>query len=322
MKILDKKRELKKTIKTSSNVFITGHLDLDLDALGSIIGVNYIVNRLKKKSLIILDDKKHEKGVNKVLLQIKDKYNFITSNKINDIIDEKSLLIIVDTNKEKLISKNILGKFKNIIIIDHHDLTKESINNALLIVDDSTSSTCEMITELIINYNILLNSDIATLLLSGIVLDTSNFVIKTNALTYYCAAFLTNMGASPKKVQYLLKQDIKKYIERQKVITEVKIINKKIALTAGSNKEIYRREDLAKIADTLLLFEEIEGSFVIGKLDKKAIGISARSMGKVDVGKILKKFNGGGDTNNAAARIEESTISKVKQDLIKIIKNI
>ena len=87
--------------------------------------------------------------------------------------------------------------------------------------------------------------------------------------------------------------------------------------TKATPYTIYRREDLAKVADTLLFFNNIEASFVIGKIGKDTVGISARSLGNYNISKILEKLGGGGDTYNGAARFEKTTISKVEQMLKK-----
>lgn len=205
------------------------------------------------------------------------------------------------------------------MIIDHHDLGKTTIKDAFIIQDDEVSSTCEMITELTEFYDVELDPYYATVLLSGIVLDTNNFTLKTSAETYYAAYYLANLGASAKKVQYLLKQDVEEYTERQKLLTDIETINKKIAFTKASPYTIYRREDLAKVADTLLFFNNIEASFVIGKIGKDTIGISARSLGNFNISKILEDLGGGGDDYNGAARFEKTTISKVEQELKKAI---
>ena len=118
-----------------------------------------------------------------------------------------------------------------------------------------------------------------------------------------------------------MKQDLKKYLARQKVVTNVKQI-KRIALSNGKANVVYRREDLAKIADTLLVFDKIEASFVIGKLDDKSIGISARSLGRINVGKVLETFNGGGDEFEAGASIKNTTIKKIEEELREIIKKL
>ena len=103
------------------------------------------------------------------------------------------------------------------------------------------------------------------------------------------------------------------------MITNVKTINN-VALTKAVNNEIYRREELAKAADTLLLFNDIEASFVIARIDKNTVGISARSLGNIDVGKVLNMFGGGGDIHEAAAKIENETTNQIEQKLTSIIK--
>ena len=178
-----------------------------------------------------------------------------------------------------------------------------------------------MLTDLLDKEKININETVATILLSGIVLDTNNFVIKTTKNTYRTSYLLAEKGAKPESVQFLLKQDIKNYVERQKVITNVKQV-KNVAISNGKSTIRYRREDLAKIADTLLQFDKIEASFVIGKLENKNVGISARSLGNINVGKVLENFNGGGDENEAGACVENSSIKEVNNKLLNIIKSL
>lgn len=325
MRIIDKKRELNKAIRGSKNVFLMAHKDLDLDALGSCIGLSTILGQKKKNCYIIIDDKNHELGVEKVLRELEGCIKIIKSEEVDRYLYpklSKNLLIILDTNKTDLVqSKDILKKIEKKVIIDHHDTSKTTIKGALTIIDNEVSSTCEMIAELVEHYDVELEPYYATVLLSGIVLDTNNFTLKTTAETYYAAYYLSSLGASAKKVQYLLKQDIMEYTERQKLLADIQTINNRIAFTKATPYTIYRREDLAKVADTLLFFNNIEASFVIGKIGKDTIGISARSLGNYNISKILEKLGGGGDTYNGAARFEKTTISKVEQMLKKEIQN-
>ena len=87
------------------------------------------------------------------------------------------------------------------------------------------------------------------------------------------------------------------------------------------DEKIYRNQDLATIAENLLQFENVEASFVIGKLDKRTVGISARSIGNIDVGDVLEALGGGGDLNEAGARIDNTSIKKVEASLREILKN-
>ncbi len=326
MKLIERKKELRKKIKSAKTVFIMAHKDLDLDALGSSIGLYIILEKLNKNCFLIINDTKHESGVSKVFKELEGCLNIIKDSEIEAnlyIRSKKNLLVILDTNKEELVqSSDAISYFdkENIVILDHHELGETSIDAGLRIIDNDISSTCEMITNLIETYKMELDPYYATLLLSGIVLDTNNFTLKTNSETYYAAYYLASMGASTKKVQYLLKQDLKEYIERQKLITNVDIIDSTIAIAKGSPYMIYRREDIAKIADTLLFFNDIEASFVIAKTTSKTISVSGRSLGNYDISKMLTPLGGGGNKTVGAARISDSTISKVETKLKQILK--
>lgn len=315
-------KEIKRIIKKSKNIYVIAHKNLDLDAIGACVGISAIATYFNKPSYIIVDDEKHELGVEKILKEIKDNFNIIKSEDIPKYHHKKSALIIVDTNKAHLLqSDRVLNYFDEIIILDHHQETDQTISTNINIINENASSTCEIITNLIEKYNVKLTKEIATIILSGIVLDTSNFIVKTDSDTYYAAYYLTKQKADPRKVQYYLKQDIKDYIIRQKVITEVEVINDKYALTVAPDKIKYKREELAKIADTLLQFNNIEASFVLGNRIDGGVGLSARSEGLVNVGEIAENLGGGGDDYDAAAQIKNLTLKEAKEELIKILNN-
>ena len=318
--IMKIENQIKRKIKRSKNVFIVAHKNLDLDAIGACIGVASICHAFHKKNYIIMDDKKHELGVDKLLKEIENNYTIIKSKEIPKYHHKKSILIIVDTNKAHLLQNDqILHYFDDIIILDHHQESDQTISHALQIINENSSSACEIVTNLIEHYHIKLTEKAATFILSGIVLDTSNFVVKTDTETYQAAYYLAKQGANPKKVQYFLKQDIKDYIIRQKVITEAKVINDKYALSVASEKVKYKREELAKIADTLLQFNNIEASFVLGNRVDGGVGLSARSEGTVNVGEIAEHLGGGGDDHDAAAQIKNMELQEVAKELINLL---
>lgn len=320
MGILERAKELRKVIKNHEVVFIVGHKDLDLDAIGASLGMAYIVRKFNREPYIIIDDEEFEPAVEKIIHQI-SKMNIIKSNDILEKKKSKNLLVIVDTNKSKLLQNSeLVEEFEDVIVIDHHQPNPSSISDGLIMIDTESSSACELITELAYYYGIKLEPNIATTILGGIVLDTNNFVVKTRAKTYFAAYHLTSYGADPRKVQYYLKQDIKDYIIRQKVIIDVEIIDEQLAVTTGDESIKYKREELAKVADTLLQFHGITASFVIGKISDETIGISARSEGKIDVGILLEKLGGGGGAQEAAAQLNNTTIEHVKKQLYKILR--
>ncbi len=312
--------KIKRELKRSKNIFVMAHKNLDLDALGACIGVSAIASNFKKQSYIIVDDKKHEPAVGRVLKEITNSIKIISSSEISKYHYNKSILVIVDTNKRELLQNSkILKLFNKVIILDHHQETDQTIKESIRIINENASSACEIVTNLIDKFKVKISAQLATFILAGIVLDTNNFVVKTSAKTYKAAYYLASQGANPKKVQYFLKQDIKDYIIRQKVITEVKVINNKYALSVAPEQLKYKREELAKIADTLLQFNKIEASFVIGNRIDGCVGLSARSDGTFDVGALAEKLGGGGDKYDAAAQINDKSLEEVSKELLELL---
>lgn len=319
MKIKDLKKALVKQILNAKEVYIVGHNYIDLDAFGAIVGLSLIVKKFNKKVNVLICDKSLEPGVTKSIEKIKH-INIL--NNLDNKNLSNSLLIIVDTNNKNLVCCNDrINEFKNVIVIDHHDKNKDTIKEDLLFIDHSYSSCCELVCELLRLFHIKLTAIESTIILSGIVLDTNNFILKANKRTFYNAYYLLSKGASTIEVQYLLKQDLKKFITRQKMLTNVKIINGTIAIARGVRNEEYRREDLAKIAETLLLFNKIESSFVIGFLNSEEVGISGRTLGDLNIGKIMEQIEGGGNATEGATKIKAENISEVEKKLIDILNN-
>ena len=320
MKIYEKKKEILNIIKKSSQIFIVAHRNMDLDAINSCIALSYYLKKNNLESYIIVDDLKHENGVKQVLNDCAKTINIIKSKEITN--PNNSVLIILDTNKKSLVQNSeLIDMFNNIINIDHHDYKTTSIKKGLSIIDESSSSTCEMLTEFFEKEKIDIDKKIANLLLGGIVLDTNYYQLKTTKNTFYYSYYLMNNGATMEYVNTLLKQNIDDYIKRLKIIASVKK-RKGIAIARGKVNNIYNKEELAKAADIILTFKNIKASFVIGRLSKDEIGISARSMGDIKVGKIMEKMGGGGDEFEAATIIKSQKIDEVVSILNKIIKNI
>ena len=75
----------------------------------------------------------------------------------------------------------------------------------------------------------------------------------------------------------------------------------------------------AQAADTALDLENVGASFAITRRSNDTIGISARSMGKINVQLIMEKLGGGGHLSNAATQIKDVTIEEARQELLKAI---
>ena len=91
-----------------------------------------------------------------------------------------------------------------------------------------------------------------------------------------------------------------------------------VAITI-SDELIYNTTELAKACDVLLTFNHVEAAYVIAKIDENTIGISARSLGNIDVEEVMTHFGGGGHKTDAGAQVKESDVFKIKENLLSYI---
>ena len=160
---------------------------------------------------------------------------------------------------------------------------------------------------------------IATFLLVGLEVDTNTFKLKTTPATYETAAYLTKLGADSILKQELLKQSKEYYLKKQKLIEKSFMLNKNTAVCIF-DENVYEKRDLAIVAEELLQFENVEASYAIGYVNKNIIGISARSIGTVDVETIMTKLGGGGHMNEAATQLEDLSLKEAFEKLKGAIK--
>jgi c-di-AMP phosphodiesterase-like protein len=315
---------IKRSIQESSNVIIMSHRSLDLDALGSSLGVYYLCKSLDKDAHILIDDVKNEAGVQRSLDEIGRQKLSISIKKwatIKEKVDEGTLLIIIDTHIESLVQCKDALSIKNKIILDHHICDdNNSIKCNYEYINENESSSTEIIIDILKELDVYISSYVSTVMLAGIFVDTKGFFRKTSAKTHEAAAYLYNYDAMLDELQYLLKEDVEKFNDMQQVISNAQIIKNHFIIAACNDKMIYNKEDLAKMSDKMLLFNNIEVSFTIGRIDKNMIGISARSLGNISVEKIMESLGGGGHTTDAATQLENETIMSVL-DKLKIIVN-
>lgn len=312
-------KKLNKIFNEYENFIIMGHIDPDLDSLGSSLGLAKILKKKNKKSYVFLNNsiKTYNLNIRQSLEKIKEKINFVNQKTYKNI-KGKTLLVIVDVNVvDRLEYPEILDKFDK-IVIDHHIKSKNCIKNTIFTYIDSNLSSISELVAYYSNYlNIELHTIISTILLAGIEIDTNNFNLKTTRRTYEAASLLMDDGADSILKQELLKESKEDYVKRANNLKASFMINSNMAMCI-INKEC-TSVDLATLAEELLNFEDVEASFTIGKLDEETIGVSARSLGKINVEKIMEKLGGGGHKSNAATQIKNKKLQEVKQEIIELV---
>ncbi|MDI3519599.1 MAG: cyclic-di-AMP phosphodiesterase [Caldanaerobacter sp.] len=310
---------LRELIKESSTIFIMGHNFMDFDSLGAAIGMYRACADLGKKAYIILD--KSNVAIDELVKKIKatDGYEelFIKSSEVKNMVDENSLLIVVDTHRPSYLSyPEIVELIDRIVVIDHHRRGKEFIDKAVLVyLEPYASSASELVTEILqyIVEKVDLKPIEAEALLAGIAVDTKNFTFRTGSRTFEAASFLRKKGADTTSVKQLFQNDLASYIIKATIVKNAEILDNGIAIAISppaANNLI-----IAQAADELLTIKGVKASFVLLQREED-VAISGRSMGDVNVQIILEKLGGGGHLTVAGAQVKkpmEEVLNELKQ---------
>ncbi|WP_196049027.1 DHH family phosphoesterase [Clostridium saudiense] len=298
---------VRELIFESSNIFIMGHKNPDMDSLGASVGLWSAIRQLGKNCNIIIDNDTTAIDYYMTKLKKDDKYDnlFISSDEAEKNINEKTLLIIVDVHNKGYVNNfGITEKINRKIIIDHHRRSPDIIEGALLnYIEVYASSTSEMVTELI-QYMLQkprIPKIVAEGLLGGIFMDTKGFQFKSGVRTFDAAAFLRSLGADTIEVKKMFTDSLEDYLLISDTIKSAEV-HENLAI-AVCPENVNNTVIVARAADELLGISGIDVCFVLCKIND-SVNISGRSTGEVNVQVILEELGGGGHMNMAGAKVD------------------
>ena len=310
---------LMELIGQSSQVFIMGHKNADLDAVGAAMGIACLCRKKGKTAHIVIDI---ENNVSHRLIeeiQAVPEYRniFISGQEALLLCDNRSTLVVVDTNRPDQVEfKNLLESVPRVCVVDHHRRAADYITPVVVNLHEPyASSTAELVTELL-QYAVEKKDVLpieAKSLMAGIFLDTKSFNVRTGERTFEAAAFLRQLGADTVEVKKLLQNDFQDTMAKYQIIKSARLYRQEIAIAAlnsGTSRAL-----AAQAADELLNISGITASFVMYP-DGDQIIISARSIGDANVQMILEPLGGGGNTATAGAQVRNSTVKETLDRLV------
>ena len=315
-------------IRSVDQVFVVGHKNLDMDALGSAVGMQLFASNVTENSYALYDEEQmspdieravtflEKEGVTK-LLSVKDAMGMVTN---------RSLLILVDHSKTALtLSKDFYDLFTQTIVIDHHRRDQDFPDNAVITyIESGASSASELVTELIQFQNSKknrLSRMQASVLMAGMMLDTKNFTSRVTSRTFDVASYLRTRGSDSIAIQEMAATDFEEYREVNELILQGRKLGSDVLIAEAKDSKCYDTVVISKAADAMLAMSGIEASFVLAKNTQGFISISARSRSKLNVQRIMEELGGGGHFNLAAAQIKDLTLSEAGEKLTEIVLN-
>lgn len=248
-----------------------------------------------------------------------DEHMFIDSEEARELVDNNTVVVVVDTNKPSYTEcEELLHKTKTIVVLDHHRQGSEVINNAVLsYIEPYASSACEMVAEILQYFSddIRIYNIEADALYSGIMIDTNNFTAKTGVRTFEAAAFLRRCGADVTRVRKMFRDDVKSYKAKAEAIRNVEAYKKSFAISVCPSEGIDSPTVVAsQAANELLNVDSIKASFVLTDYQGK-IYISARAIDEVNVQIIMERLGGGGHINMAGAQLPGVSVNEAIRQL-------
>lgn len=321
-----KAHALKEYIENKDKVVIMGHSLADIDSLGAAVGVYRIAKTLEKKAHIVVTEVTGSVRPVMELFKNSTEYEedmFITGAKAQELVNDATLLVVVDVNRPNYTDcRELLSMTKTIVILDHHRQTGESIENAVLsYVEPYASSACEMVAEILqyIGEGLKLKPMEADAMYAGIMIDTNNFLTKTGVRTFEAAAYLRRNGADVTKIRKLFRTDFSEYQAKAQAVSSAELFMQYYVFAVSDGEGLESPTVVAaQTANELLNIDNTKASFVFTEFNGK-VYVSARSIDELNVQVVMEKVGGGGHMSVAGAQFENCTIPEAMERVKAII---
>ncbi|HEM2770626.1 DHH family phosphoesterase [Streptococcus sp. 2022WUSS135] len=309
-------------LKSVDAVFVVGHRNLDMDALGSAVGMQYFAQNIMNNAYTVYNPDEMAPDIARAIKKLSDENcsNLLTVEEAMKMVTFQSLLIMVDHSKIGLtLDKDFYEQFTQVVVVDHHRRDTDFPNNAVLTyIESGASSASELVTELIQFQNDKhhkLNRIQSSLLMAGIMLDTKNFTSRVTSRTFDVASYLRTRGSDSLEIQQIAATDFEEYRQINELILSGQRIESNVVIACADDTKEYDNIIPSKAANTILDMAGIEAVFVITRNTKGYVSISARSHSKINVQRIMEEMGGGGHFNLAAAQVYDQTIAEVCEKL-------
>lgn len=313
-------------IRSVDQVFVVGHKNLDMDALGSAVGMQLFASNIIEDSYAVYDADQMSPDIERAInfLEKEGVTKLLPLSDAMRLVTKRSLLILVDHSKTALtLSKGFYDLFTQTIVIDHHRRDQDFPENAVITyIESGASSASELVTELIQFQNSKknrLSRMQASVLMGGMMLDTKNFTSRVTSRTFDVASYLRTRGSDSIAIQEIAATDFEEYREVNELILQGHKLGSDILIAQAKDSMSYDTVVISKAADAMLAMSGIEASFVLAKNTQGFISISARSRSKINVQRIMEELGGGGHFNLAAAQIENMSLSEAGEKLTQLV---
>jgi bifunctional oligoribonuclease and PAP phosphatase NrnA len=302
------------------DVLITTHVKPDGDSISSVLCLACLLDHLGKRYQIVLDD------------AVPSKFDFLPGiesiHRLNGFTIPFSprAVAVLDAAGLDRIGRvaEIIPAGAGIVNIDHHP--GNGSFGAFNLVDETESSTVEIVCELLKESRMVFSPDLAFLVYTGVMCDTGRFLFpNTTDRSLELCAEMVRLGADPVRIAlhlyYQKNPDTIRAMGRALSTLELHFDGRVSSIVLDNvycqGGEIV---DTEGFIDYPLMIEGTEVIFFMLEQEPGLFRVSFRSKHQVDVNAVAQTFGGGGHTRASGCRIK-GTASEVKQNILKVIES-
>lgn len=305
-------------IKQANSIIILTHETPDGDAIGSSLAMLLALKTLGKKSDVIIKEYPRTfeflPGANEVKKETE--------------IQNYDLAISLDcADLKRLSGKEYFEEAKKGIVIDHHG--SNTMYGDINFVNPVSPACCEILAGMFEYFDINIDTNIGTAILTGIITDTGGFKYSSvTPETFEFTAELLRKGVNVSEIyKRVLETKTKSNFELMKrTMNRLELLEDgKVAFTYMKlqdeeevNAEIGDHEGIVENGRSI---EGVQISVFIRQKDENSYKISMRSNGNINVSDICYIFGGGGHPNAAGALIQ-GNVEQVKEKIMKEIRKV
>ncbi len=303
-------RDIVKIIKKYDNIVLARHISPDPDAIASQIALRDSIKlTFPNKNVYAIGA-----GVNK--------FRYLGNlDKVDVTTLEEPLLIVLDVPNFVRVDGIEGLQYKEILKIDHHP--QEDIYGDVDWTDETMSSTCEMITNLLLETKLEMDTKVAENLFIGMVFDSDRFLLQNTSIstfkTVYDLLKISNINFVP-LYDNLYERSINEERFRAYIISNLDITENGFGFINVSNDILnkYKVEStsVSNLVNNFYFIKELICWMFVVYDERSAIyKVNIRSRGPV-INEIASKYNGGGHKFASGARVKTlKEIDALRKDL-------
>lgn len=305
--------EIISEIKKFDTVIIHRHTNPDGDALGSQIGLKYIIkDNFPEKTVYVVGDSSKRYGF----------MEYSEMDEIDDSVYENALAIVLDTSAKALICDDRYTKAAKSIRIDHHIFVEKIAD--IEVTDTSYESCCGLITELAYESGLKLSPISAKSLYTGMVTDSGRFRYdSTTSKTFRLASFLMEQPFSTNDIYRNLYSDDLKFVQlRATFVLKIKEAANNVAYiyTTLDEAKSYGVDNFTISRGMVNTMGDIKGidTWVNFTETEDSVLCEIRSA-KYNINTIATKYGGGGHAKASGATLKnKEEAMSLLEDLTKL----